>query len=112
MQLYESNNESSVMAGLIRGPCEVLPPGKFKEENERLNHLGNEANKGRHPVFLCQYVFLFLSFHTNPLPTLLFRRCIAWLVSNFFRTMGRHLRYTVPEMASKMATAVIKRSVP
>lgn len=56
-ELYESNNESSVMAGLIRGPCEVLPPGKFKEENERLNHLGNEANKGRHPVFLCQWFY-------------------------------------------------------
>ncbi|KAF5949451.1 hypothetical protein HYC85_011444 [Camellia sinensis] len=34
-EVYESNHGSTIMAGLIRGPCEVLPPGKFIEENER-----------------------------------------------------------------------------
>ncbi|GJT12109.1 P-loop containing nucleoside triphosphate hydrolase [Tanacetum coccineum] len=30
--VYESNHESTLAAGLIHGPCEVLPPSKFAEE--------------------------------------------------------------------------------
>lgn len=45
------------MAGLIQGPCEVLPPDKFKEESERRTLLGPEANNGLRPIFLCKYVF-------------------------------------------------------
>lgn len=60
LQLYESNNESTVAAGLIKGPCEVLPPTKFKEANEKRNDLGTEASKGSHPLFLCKYVFFSL----------------------------------------------------
>nr|GEV16425.1 bromo adjacent homology (BAH) domain protein [Tanacetum cinerariifolium] len=31
-EVYESNHESTLAAGLIHGPCEVLPPSKFAEE--------------------------------------------------------------------------------
>lgn len=44
------------MAGLIQGPCEVLPPAKFSEENERRSQAGPDANMGLQPVFLCKYV--------------------------------------------------------
>ncbi|GKA55469.1 hypothetical protein Tco_0754418 [Tanacetum coccineum] len=30
--VYESNHESTLAAGLIHGPCEVLPPSKFTKE--------------------------------------------------------------------------------
>lgn len=43
------------MAGLIQGPCEVLPLAKFSEENERRSRLGHEANNELRPVFLCKY---------------------------------------------------------
>ncbi|KAL5804024.1 hypothetical protein ACOSQ3_030824 [Xanthoceras sorbifolium] len=56
-ELYESNNESIVMAGLIRGPCEVLPSAKFREESERQSQLGAEANKGRRSLFLCKWFY-------------------------------------------------------
>ncbi|KAK3199839.1 hypothetical protein Dsin_023254 [Dipteronia sinensis] len=56
-ELYESNNESTVMAGLIRGLCEVLPSAKFREESERQSQLGTEANNGRRPVFLCKWFY-------------------------------------------------------
>ncbi|KAI9184820.1 hypothetical protein LWI28_001394 [Acer negundo] len=56
-ELYESNNESTVMAGLIRGLCEVLPSAKFREESERQSQLGAEANNGRRPVFLCKWFY-------------------------------------------------------
>lgn len=45
------------MAGLIQGPCEVLPPEKYKEESEN-TRLGSEASDGIRPVFLCKYVVL------------------------------------------------------
>ncbi|CAL5390385.1 unnamed protein product [Camellia sinensis] len=51
-EVYESNHGSTIMAGLIRGPCEVLPPGKFIEENERRSRLGTGAND--QPLFLCK----------------------------------------------------------
>ncbi|KAF8409644.1 hypothetical protein HHK36_005722 [Tetracentron sinense] len=57
LQVYESNHDSTVMAGLILGPCEVLPPNKFKEESQRRIHLGHEANDGLQPVFLCKWFY-------------------------------------------------------
>ncbi|KAF5730520.1 hypothetical protein HS088_TW19G00111 [Tripterygium wilfordii] len=56
-EVYASNHDSSVMAGLIQGPCEVLLPAKFKEESERWNQLGIEANSGSLPVFLCKWFY-------------------------------------------------------
>ncbi|CAL5341658.1 unnamed protein product [Camellia sinensis] len=53
-EVYESNHGSAMMAGLIRGPCEVLPPGKFIEESERRSRLGSAANDGLWPLFLCK----------------------------------------------------------
>ena len=54
------------MAGLIQGPCEVLPPDKFKEETDR-TFLGTEANNGLRPIFQCKYVFSPLLFDPNTL---------------------------------------------
>ncbi|XP_030931661.1 uncharacterized protein LOC115957533 [Quercus lobata] len=56
-EVYESNHESTIMAGLIQGPCEVLPPAKFSEENERRSQAGPDANMGLQPVFLCKWVY-------------------------------------------------------
>ncbi|XP_044474340.1 uncharacterized protein LOC123202449 isoform X2 [Mangifera indica] len=56
-ELYDSNSENTMMAGLIEGPCEVLTSRKFKEENERLSHLGIEADNGRQPIFLCKWFY-------------------------------------------------------
>lgn len=56
-EVYESNHESSVMASLIEGPCEVLPPNKFKEMSERQNQLATEANNGSAPVFICKWFY-------------------------------------------------------
>lgn len=56
-EVYESNHESSVMASLIEGPCEVLPPNKFKEMSERQNLLAIEANNGSAPVFICKWFY-------------------------------------------------------
>uniref|UniRef100_A0A2P2KSR2 Uncharacterized protein MANES_15G066000 n=1 Tax=Rhizophora mucronata TaxID=61149 RepID=A0A2P2KSR2_RHIMU len=56
-EVYESNHENRVMASLIQGPCRVLPPTKFKEENERRSRLGNEANSRSGSVFLCKWFY-------------------------------------------------------
>ncbi|XP_011047529.1 PREDICTED: uncharacterized protein LOC105141853 isoform X2 [Populus euphratica] len=56
-EVYESNHESSVMASLIEGPCEVLPPNKFKEMSERQNQLATKANNGSAPVFICKWFY-------------------------------------------------------
>ncbi|CAK9163889.1 unnamed protein product [Ilex paraguariensis] len=56
-EVYESNHESTVMAGLIQGPCEVLPPRQFIKESERRTLLGMEANDGLQPLFLCKWFY-------------------------------------------------------
>ncbi|XP_057474781.1 uncharacterized protein LOC130762923 [Actinidia eriantha] len=56
-EVYESTHGSTIMAGLIRGPCEVLPPSKFIEESERRSRLGTGTNNGLRPVFLCKWFF-------------------------------------------------------
>ncbi|KAM1041199.1 hypothetical protein ACFX13_031150 [Malus domestica] len=56
-EVYESNHDSNVMAGLIRGPCEVLSPAKFSVETERRSQLGHEANNELQPLFLCKWIY-------------------------------------------------------
>ncbi|XP_042477773.1 uncharacterized protein LOC122059156 [Macadamia integrifolia] len=56
-EVYESNHDSTVLTGLIQGPCQVLPPNKFKEESERRNHLPHGAKDGLQPVFLCKWFY-------------------------------------------------------
>ncbi|WCJ33004.1 RING/FYVE/PHD zinc finger superfamily protein [Euphorbia peplus] len=56
-EVYESNHENRTMAGLIQGPCEVLPPTKFQENRERQRQLGIEGNKESQPVFLCKWFY-------------------------------------------------------
>ncbi|KAA8527017.1 hypothetical protein F0562_008754 [Nyssa sinensis] len=56
-EVYESNHASTMMAGLIQGPCEVLPPGKFVEESERRIRLGTGTNDGLWPLFLCKWFY-------------------------------------------------------
>ncbi|XP_038688705.1 uncharacterized protein LOC119987872 [Tripterygium wilfordii] len=66
-EVYASNHDSSVMAGLIQGPCEVLLPAKFKEESERWNQLGIETNSGSPPpVFLCKWFYDEFKGNFNP----------------------------------------------
>ncbi|CAI0437335.1 unnamed protein product [Linum tenue] len=59
IQVYDSNHEIIVMAGLIQGSCKVLPPVTYKEEAERRSQLAAEINNKSEPVFLCKYVYLF-----------------------------------------------------
>ncbi|KAF8017422.1 hypothetical protein BT93_H2559 [Corymbia citriodora subsp. variegata] len=56
-EVFESNHDSSVMACSIQGPCEVLPPAKYKEETERRSHVGSEANVRLRPLFLCNWFY-------------------------------------------------------
>ncbi|KAK9002385.1 hypothetical protein V6N11_025068 [Hibiscus sabdariffa] len=56
-EVYESNNDSTVMASSIRCPCEVLPAAKFKEESERRSRSGIEANEGLRALFLCKWLY-------------------------------------------------------
>ncbi|XP_057485885.1 LOW QUALITY PROTEIN: uncharacterized protein LOC130772176 [Actinidia eriantha] len=53
-EVYESNHGITIMAGLIRGPCKVLPLGKFVRESERRSHLGSKENDRLRPLFLCK----------------------------------------------------------
>ncbi|VFQ82514.1 unnamed protein product [Cuscuta campestris] len=55
-EVYLSNFESSVMAGLIQGPCEVLPSSRFVEERERRTLAGTEQNASG-PLYLCKWIF-------------------------------------------------------
>lgn len=56
LQVYLSNCSTTVMAGQIQGPCEVLPPSKFNEERERISRLETKPNGGLQPLYLCKYV--------------------------------------------------------
>ncbi|XP_057977908.1 uncharacterized protein LOC131164612 [Malania oleifera] len=56
-EVYESNRDRTVMAGLIQGPCGVLPPDKFKEEFERRTQLGTEATDVLCPIYLCKWLY-------------------------------------------------------
>lgn len=50
------------MVGLIQGPCEVLPPGRFTEEKERRTIIGKRPNESLRPLYLCKYVFSLIVF--------------------------------------------------
>lgn len=52
-EVYESNHGSTVRAALVQGPCEVLPPNKFKEESDRRLQTNNITQ----PVFLCKWFY-------------------------------------------------------
>ncbi|KHN38237.1 PHD finger protein [Glycine soja] len=52
-EVYESNSDRTEMASSIRGPCEVLPSDKFKQENDRRCQLRNEESSRVQPIFLC-----------------------------------------------------------
>lgn len=56
LKVYESNSDRTEMAGSIRGPCEVLPSDKFKQENDRRSHLELEESARQRPLFLCRFV--------------------------------------------------------
>ncbi|XP_024976071.1 uncharacterized protein LOC112514020 [Cynara cardunculus var. scolymus] len=56
-EVYESNHESMLAAGLIHGSCEVLSPSKFSEESvvrTRLRARGSDRPK---PLFLCKWFY-------------------------------------------------------
>ncbi|XP_026448097.1 uncharacterized protein LOC113348513 isoform X1 [Papaver somniferum] len=54
-EVYESNHGSTVRAGLIQGPCEVLFPNKFKKISERRSH--SETDDGSQPIFSCKWFY-------------------------------------------------------
>ncbi|KAK7276893.1 hypothetical protein RIF29_18040 [Crotalaria pallida] len=56
-EVYESNSEGTEMASSIRGPCEVLPSDKFKQENDRRSQLGIEASARLQPIFSCRWFY-------------------------------------------------------
>ncbi|CAH1428735.1 unnamed protein product [Lactuca virosa] len=56
-EVYESNHESTLLAGLIHGPCEVLPPSKFSEENAVRTRLRARGSDRRKPLFLCKWFY-------------------------------------------------------
>ncbi|XP_061345442.1 uncharacterized protein LOC133291238 isoform X2 [Gastrolobium bilobum] len=56
-EVYESNSDRTEMASYIRGPCEVLPSDKFKQENDRRCQLGIEASAKVQPIFLCRWFY-------------------------------------------------------
>ncbi|KAL4566885.1 hypothetical protein LXL04_031011 [Taraxacum kok-saghyz] len=56
-EVYESNHESTLLAGLIHGPCEVLPPSKFSEENNVRTRLRARGSERRKPLFLCKWFY-------------------------------------------------------
>ncbi|KAI4306158.1 hypothetical protein L6164_029459 [Bauhinia variegata] len=56
-EVYESNSDRTETAASIRGPCEVLPSYKFKQETDRRNQLGLEASARLQPIFLCRWFY-------------------------------------------------------
>ncbi|KAG4382152.1 hypothetical protein GLYMA_14G018000v4 [Glycine max] len=56
-EVYESNGDRTEMANSIRGPCEVLPSDKFKQENDMRCQLGIEETSKVQPIFLCRWFY-------------------------------------------------------
>ncbi|MCD7461464.1 hypothetical protein HAX54_046181 [Datura stramonium] len=56
-EVYLSNCSSTVMAGQIQGPCEVLPPSKFNKERERISCLETRPNGGLPPLYICKWIY-------------------------------------------------------
>nr|XP_016516003.1 PREDICTED: uncharacterized protein LOC107832656 isoform X3 [Nicotiana tabacum] len=56
-EVYLSNCSSTVMAGQIEGPCEVLPSSKFNEEREKVSRLETRSNGGLRPLYICKWIY-------------------------------------------------------
>ncbi|MFS7929042.1 putative chromatin regulator PHD family [Helianthus anomalus] len=56
-EVYESNHETTLAAGMIHGPCEVLPPHKFSEETVIQAHSQTNAFDKPKRVFLCKWFY-------------------------------------------------------
>ncbi|KAI4374795.1 hypothetical protein MLD38_012748 [Melastoma candidum] len=56
-EVFESNHSSVLLAGSIKGPCEVLSPAKYKEKSEQLSHWDAEDSERRAPLFLCSWFY-------------------------------------------------------
>lgn len=56
-EVYESIYGCNVMAGLIEGPCEVLPPSLFAVEKERRASSGTGSNANLRPLFLRKWIY-------------------------------------------------------
>ncbi|KAL3508436.1 hypothetical protein ACH5RR_027837 [Cinchona calisaya] len=56
-EVYESTIACTVMAGLIHGPCEVLPPSRFTEEKEKRTRVGKRPNESLQPLYLCKWIY-------------------------------------------------------
>ncbi|KAG8365114.1 hypothetical protein BUALT_Bualt18G0070700 [Buddleja alternifolia] len=56
-EVYESICGTTLMAGLIESPCEVLPPRKFAEERENRSRSGTQLNDHLPPIYLCKWIY-------------------------------------------------------
>ncbi|XP_076908132.1 uncharacterized protein LOC143564874 [Bidens hawaiensis] len=56
-EVYESNHEIALPAGLIHGPCRVLPPRKLSEEKEGQTHSQTETFDESERFFLCKWFY-------------------------------------------------------
>ncbi|XP_022151303.1 uncharacterized protein LOC111019267 isoform X2 [Momordica charantia] len=58
IEVYASDVDAILMAGLIRSPCEVLTVAKYKEEYERRRQLVLGADNGMKQIFLCKWFYI------------------------------------------------------
>ncbi|KVI02289.1 Bromo adjacent homology (BAH) domain-containing protein [Cynara cardunculus var. scolymus] len=56
-EVYESNHETTLAAGLIRGPCEVFPPCKLSEERVMQTRSWTTTSDKPKPLFLCKWFY-------------------------------------------------------
>ncbi|KAI3703803.1 hypothetical protein L1987_73998 [Smallanthus sonchifolius] len=56
-EVYESNLETTLAAGLIHGPCKVLPPRKFSEERVIQTHSQTTTFDKPNRFFLCKWFY-------------------------------------------------------
>ncbi|KAI9112792.1 hypothetical protein K1719_016109 [Acacia pycnantha] len=64
-EVYESNSDRTKMAGSIQGPCEVLPPDKFQQENSKQRGLELEESARLQPIFLCSLLSVDAVLHST-----------------------------------------------
>ncbi|GAB2284718.1 hypothetical protein Dimus_019171 [Dionaea muscipula] len=67
-EVYESNHDMTLMAGSIRGPCEVIAPYKFGRDNSQSNH-GTQVKAGKCPVFVCKWFYDKIKGVFRPIPS-------------------------------------------
>ncbi|KAK9074238.1 hypothetical protein SSX86_006835 [Deinandra increscens subsp. villosa] len=56
-EVYESNHETTLAAGLIHGPCKVLPPRKFSEERDTQTHSQAKTSDKPEQFYLCKWFY-------------------------------------------------------